>query len=141
MTSEPQIFSMVVPLEAAGQRLDRYLSTWLEPHGLTRSRVQALIDAGDVRLNDVGARSAIRLKGGERIDVRVPPARSREIVPTEMSLEVLYEDTWLMVINKPPGLVVHPARGAEEGTLVHGLLFHVGDLSACLLYTSPSPRD
>jgi len=131
----PSLHTITAPQSASGTRLDKYLADWLEPAGLTRSRLQALIAEGQVQVNGATAltnhklSSSTKLKGGELLTVVVPAPRPSELVPQNIPLEVLYEDGWLLVLNKPPGMVVHPAKGAEEGTLVHALLFRVDDLS------------
>lgn len=129
MTPDPSAFTFQVPPEAAGTRIDRYLAALLEPQGLSRARVQSLIDAGDVFANGATVKAATRLKGGETLTIRVPPPKPSEVLPEDIPLTVLYEDSSLVVIDKPPGMAVHPARGAETGTLVHALLYQIDDLS------------
>jgi len=106
---------------AARQRLDRYLATrgtWG-----SRSQVQRLIAEGYVQLDGQPAKPAAVLRGGETIDVRAaPPTGSGDVQPEPIPLDVLYDDEWLLVINKPAGLVVHPAPGHWRGTLVSALL-------------------
>lgn len=123
------LHSAKVPRDAAGLRLDRYLAQWLEPEGLTRSRLQALIEEEQVRVNGALAKASLKLKGGELLEVVVPPPRPSELIPEDIPLEILYQDSALMVINKPANMVVHPAKGALDGTLVHALLYAVEDLS------------
>jgi len=118
---------LTVPPEKAGERLDRYLADALP--SLSRSRIQQLIGEGLVTLRDAEARPSARLKGNERISVSIPPSRPLDLVPENRPVAVLFEDVHLMVIEKPAGMVVHPAPGHSAGTLVHALLSRPGSLS------------
>lgn len=112
--------------EAAGERLDRWLA--LTVPDLSRSRAQALIAAGCVAGPDGPLSDASqKLRAGQRVTVVVPPAAPAEPEAQEIPLDIVYEDAELLVLNKPPGLVVHPAAGNEDGTLVNALLAHCGD--------------
>jgi 23S rRNA pseudouridine1911/1915/1917 synthase len=112
-----------------GGRLDRALAAAVpEELGLSRSRLKALIEAGAVTREGAALRDpAARVAGGERVVVRVPEPRPARDAAEAIPLEIVYEDDALMVVNKPAGLVVHPAPGAETGTLVNALLHHCGD--------------
>jgi len=116
-----------VDARAAGDRLDRFLTGEL-PH-LSRSRLQALIKSGHVTLNGKPARPGDKVRTGAVVTVTEPPAEPSLLEPEEIPLDVLYEDTDLLVLNKPPGLVVHPAAGHTRHTLVHALLAHCRSLS------------
>ncbi|MFK8184622.1 MAG: RluA family pseudouridine synthase [Phormidesmis sp.] len=106
-------------------RLDRWLAESVET--LSRSRVQKLIEQGAVRLNGTVSVSKKGLvKGGDRIQITIPTATPYELTPEDIPLDILYEDDQLLLINKPAGMVVHPAPGHSTGTLVHALLFHCG---------------
>jgi 23S rRNA pseudouridine1911/1915/1917 synthase len=96
---------------------------------LSRSRVQALVDAGQVRVDGKPARAALRLRGGEEVEVSVPPPEPAVPEPEDLPLSVLHEDRDLLVLDKPAGLVVHPGAGHARGTLVNALLHHVSGLS------------
>jgi 23S rRNA pseudouridine1911/1915/1917 synthase len=97
---------------------------------LTRAQVKRLVDEGDVLVNGAPASKAgAALRLGDQVLVRIRPPAPIEARPQAMDLDVLFEDEHLIVIDKPPGLVVHPAPGHEEGTLVNALLAHCGDLS------------
>lgn len=109
------------------QRLDAFLAGQRED--LTRSRAQELIKNGWVRVNRHLSKPGYRLKTGDLIEVTPPPPEPLLLEPEPVSFELLYEDPWLIVVNKPPGVVVHPAPGHFTGTLVHGLLRHCKDLS------------
>lgn len=109
------------------QRLDAFLV--LQTKDLTRSRVQELIKSGLVRVNQHLSKPGYRLKSGDQIEVTIPPLQPLRLDPEPVTFEIVYEDPWLIVVNKPPGVVVHPAPGHFTGTLVHGLLQHCRDLS------------
>jgi 23S rRNA pseudouridine1911/1915/1917 synthase len=111
----------------AGSRLDAALVV-LEP-GLSRAQAQRLIEQGDVTLDGRAAKPARRVREGERIEGRVPEAEPSDVVAEAIPLDVVYEDTDLIVIDKPAGMVVHPAPGHGTGTLVHALLHHCQELS------------
>ena len=114
--------------EIPGERLDAYLARAVE--GLTRSAAQRLIEEGCVLRNGKPAKKNDKLNPGDRIDVTIPEVKETEIVPTDIPLDIVYEDEDVLVINKPKGLVVHPAAGHQEDTLVNGLLFSkAGELS------------
>lgn len=104
------------------KRLDLYLSRNCLP--FTRSRIQRLIDEGLVTLNDAPVNPSQKIRGGDLIRVLIPPPRAQGASPEPMDLDILYEDDDLLVLSKPPGLVVHPAPGHATGTLVNGLLAH-----------------
>ena len=96
---------------------------------LSRAGVQRLIKQGLVTVDGQAARASAKLAPGQSILVELPPPEPLDLAPEPMDLAVLYEDRDLIVINKPPGLVVHPAAGHHSGTLVNGLLAHCGDLA------------
>jgi 23S rRNA pseudouridine1911/1915/1917 synthase len=122
-----EIRSFVVTEELSGARLDRFLETLLE--GFTRSRIKALIDDGWVKVQGEEARKGgQRVKAEDLVEVTIPPPKTLELVPLEMELTILHEDEHLLVLDKPAGLVVHPAPGHGKDTLVNALLAHCGDL-------------
>jgi 23S rRNA pseudouridine1911/1915/1917 synthase len=115
--------AVAVDVRGARQRLDRYLAA-VGRWG-TRSQVQRLIAAGAVRLDGQPAKAGTLLRRGQTIEVETPPPATPARVEAEaIALDVIYEDDWLLVINKPAGLVVHPAPGHWSGTLVSALLHH-----------------
>jgi len=116
----------VAPTQA-GTRLDALIAL-LVPE-VSRSRAAALVEAGEVRLNGEAARKSARPAAGDVIEVRIPPPVDTTVRPQDIPLLIRYEDADLLVIDKPAGLVVHPAPGHAEGTLVNALLHHVADLS------------
>ena len=111
----------------AGTRLDHFLSARITD--LSRSRIQALMEEGHVLVNGEPKLRSCKVRVGDRIVLTVPPAISSENLPEDIALEILHEDDDLIVINKPPGLVVHPAPGHAGGTLVNALLHHCTALS------------
>jgi 23S rRNA pseudouridine1911/1915/1917 synthase len=119
--------SFCVNPDEQDERLDQFLAS----HGkdLTRSKAQALIKSGYVRVNKATAKPSYRLRAGDRIALSIPPARPYDLEPQEVDFSVIYEDSSLIVLDKPPGVVIHPAPGHYEGTLVHGLLRHCRDLA------------
>ncbi len=120
-------YMLTVSPEAAGQRLDRWLAEQLSQ--FTRAYLQARIDAGDATVNGRARKASYRLVGGEAVIVSVPPAAAVDaLVPEPMPLAIVYEDADVIVLDKPPGLVVHPGAGNRTGTLVHGILAHAPEV-------------
>jgi 23S rRNA pseudouridine1911/1915/1917 synthase len=118
----------VVEKSLPGGRLDAFLRTKFP--AASRGALQRLIEQGHVRVNGKTAKPAHSPRAGEKIEVHWPEARPAEAQPEEMPLDILFEDQSLLVLNKPAGLVVHPAAGHEEHTLVNALLHHcAGQLS------------
>lgn len=118
-----------MPPGLAGQRLDRAVLE-LASGDLSRSQVQRLLRQGMVTLDGAPAKAAQKVRAGQRVGLTIPPPEPDRLIPEAMDLAILYEDEHLIVINKPPGLVVHPAPGHAEHTLVHGLLHHCGALAS-----------
>ncbi len=116
-----------VPREAAGTRLDVFLAAQASGH--SRSRLQQLVREGFVRLNGAPTRPRQSLQTGDVIELEEPPLRPAVFQPEDISLSILFEDEDLIVLNKPPGLVVHPGAGHSEHTLVNALLHHCPTLS------------
>lgn len=119
---------LTVEPEAAGQRLDAYLAHTLPKH--SRVQLRKVIGAGGVKVNGQGTKVAHRLSAGDRIEVVLPPMNAAGPNPEEIPLAVLYEDEHIIAIDKPPGMVVHPARGHWSGTLASALAFHFRQLSS-----------
>ena len=113
--------------EDAGRRLDAWLAARLP--SLSRARLQALIESGHVVVDGLPARASARVRPGQRAVVEVPPAAPAAPRAEDIPLSVVHEDRWLLVVDKPAGLVVHPGAGREAGTLVNALLGRVKDLS------------
>ncbi len=122
LSGEP--LELVVGPEHAGWRLDLFLVHHFPDY--SRVHVRRVITSGGVRIDQQGAKPAYRLRSGQRVSVVLPEIPREAPRPEEIPLDVLYEDTWLVVVNKPPGMVVHPARGHWSGTLTSALQFHFG---------------
>ncbi len=107
-----------------GVRLDVFVS---ENENITRSAAQKIIDDGGVIVNGKSAAKNYRIRSGDMIEVSIPEPEPDDAVPENIPLDIVYEDSDVIVINKPQGMVVHPAAGNETGTLVNALLYHCGD--------------
>ncbi len=111
----------------SGQRLDKFLAACLPE--FSRSRLQGLIRDGFVKVDQqVIAKTGYLLENGQQVEIRVPPPVSSELVPEAIPLEIIFENEDLMVVNKPAGMVVHPAAGHFSGTLIHAALAHAPGL-------------
>lgn len=111
--------------DIAGERLDAFLARCAD--GLSRSAAQKLLESGAVLRNGKPGKKNDKLSIGDQVEYTTPEAKPVDIAPTPMDLEIVYEDDDLLVINKPKGLVVHPAAGHSDDTLVNGLLYALGD--------------
>ncbi len=123
MTSQQFCF----PSERPAERLDSFLSFCLPD--ISRSQIKKLIDDNLVLVNGQTAKASLKLKGDEQIEVTLPEPEPIEAIPQEIPLDILFEDSAVVVINKPAGMVVHPAAGHATGTLVNALLHHCEDLA------------
>ena len=129
---EERVEELTVPAEGSGTRLDRYLS---ETCSLTRSAAARMIESGCVTLTtgagkgrrEVTPDKNTKLKAGDTLTVTFPEAQEYDVLPEDIPLDIIYEDEDIIVINKPVGMVVHPAPGNYTGTLVSALLYHCGD--------------
>lgn len=123
-----QVMIFVAEIEDIGKRIDSFLSEKVET--FTRSRVQKIIDDGGVFVNSKVVSKSYKLCEGDNVNLNVPENTDLEILPEDIKLNIVYEDDDLLVVNKPKGMVVHPAAGNYSGTLVNALLFHCkGNLS------------
>ncbi len=119
---------LVITDDMEGERVDKCVNTLIG--SLSRSYIQKLLASGGITVNGKEIRSSYRVKADEKIQVVLPPAVIPDIVPEDIPLDILYEDGDVIVVNKPKGMVVHPAPGHYSGTLVNALLFHCqGNLS------------
>jgi len=118
---------LVVPPEQRGQRLDRFLTAFLGSH--SRSQLQKLIADGLVTVEGRTAKANLALRDGDRVRIELPEAVASEAEGEALPLEILYQDDDLAIVNKPAGMVVHPAAGHASGTLVNALLHHLSGLS------------
>lgn len=121
-----EIRTYEVPPKEAGTRLDQFL---VQSSGLSRSVVQRLIHQERVRIGDRPRKASYRVRAHDRLIVAFPPPEPWGIEPEPIPLDILYEDRDLLVVNKPPGLVVHPGAGRQGGTLVNALLHHCPGLT------------
>lgn len=116
---------MILTCDRSGERLDAFLSRALPE--ISRSAAQKLIAEGNVLLDGKPAKKNDRLEPGQTVSITIPEPKPVDVTPTEMQLDIVYEDEDVAVINKPKGLVVHPAAGHQDDTLVNGLLYAMGD--------------
>ena len=117
----------IVDEESKNLRLDVFLSKYFEDK--SRSYLQNLIEEGNVKVNEKLKKSNYKLKAGEKVDILIPEPVGLDVEPEDIPLDIVYEDNDVIVINKPQGMVVHPAAGVYNGTLVNALLSHCNDLS------------
>ena len=112
-------------IEKGGERIDKYLSEQLED--MTRSHIQKLIKENMVRVNGMAVKSNFKLSASDQIEVEIPDLKEPDIRPENIPLDILYEDQDILVVNKPKGMVVHPAPGHYTGTLVNAIMYHCKD--------------
>jgi len=120
-------FIFSITREEANKRIDTFLASQLDE--CTRTRIQGLIRTGFVKVNDAIPKTSYRLSPGDSVELTIPAARPWHLDPESIDLDLIYEDSSLIVLNKPPGIVTHPAPGHSTGTIVNGLLQHCRDLS------------
>lgn len=122
-----RLVDLIVPEPGAGQRVDAYLAK--ARIGLSRNRIQALIEAGSVHVNGKPARQSLKLKEGDEVRIEVPARRPTRLLAEDVPLAIRHEDEHVIVLDKPAGLVVHPGAGVSSGTLVHALLHHAPSIA------------
>ena len=119
---EKNIFNIIVPINFHGYKIDKFLHSQINE--LSRTRLQALINDGQVRLNNAIINNASKkIKKEDKIKINFPPPKETVIKPNKIPLDILYDDNDIIVINKSPGVVVHPGAGNYEKTIVNGLLY------------------
>ena len=118
--------SQTLQLDAVGQRLDKVLTEQLPD--LSRTQIQRLLKEEQILVNGRPAKANLKLEGGEQVTITLPEPEETELVPEAIPLDIRYEDEDMLVINKPAGMVVHPAVGHSSGTLVNAILAHCPDL-------------
>jgi 23S rRNA pseudouridine1911/1915/1917 synthase len=123
-----QTVELTYPVGIDKERLDRYIGR-NSALGITRNKIQKLIEAGQVTVDGQPAGHSHLLKGGEKIVINIPAAPVTNIIPEKISLRIVFEDQYLLVVDKPAGMVTHPAAGHHSGTLVNALLNYAADLS------------
>lgn len=121
------VVTFTIEVENAGERIDKALSTIQSEW--SRSQIANWISEGIVKVNGEEVKAKYKVKEGDTIEIDVPEPEELEIVPEDLNLEIVYEDEDVLVVNKPKGMVVHPAPGHTAGTLVNGLMYHCKDLS------------
>ena len=121
-----QVINQIIDETEHGQRIDRVA---MEHSGQTRTRIQQLISEGNVKINNEPVKNSYRVKTGDQLLITVPDATAYNLTPVDMPLDIRYEDSDVIVINKPRGLIVHPTASTKEATLVEGVLYHCHDLS------------
>ena len=115
-------FHYVVTPENIGNRIDKWVSQ--ENTSITRSSIQKLIDSGNILVNDKQVSKNYKLRLNDKIYIMIPDPVELDVLPQNIPVEIVYEDDDLLVVNKPKGMVVHPAAGNPDGTLVNALLYH-----------------
>ncbi|MBY0158229.1 RluA family pseudouridine synthase [Cytobacillus firmus] len=125
---EPEASEWTVDADAAKTRIDKYITENLG-EDVSRSQVQLWIANGHVSVNEGPIKTNYKVSQGDRIVLKVPEPSAVEIIPEDIPLGIAYEDADVIVVNKPRGMVVHPAPGHSSGTLVNALMFHCKDLS------------
>lgn len=121
-----RVWEETVPAEAAGERIDKWVA---ERTGLSRSLLQHYVEEGHLQVNGRRVKANYRLKAGDRWLLELPPVEEAEVEAEDLPLDIVYEDEDVIVVNKPRGMVVHPAPGHMQGTLVNALLYHCHHLS------------
>ena len=111
--------------ETGGERIDRYLNGHLE--GLSRSYIQKLVQENNILVNGKPVKANYKVRENDVITVQIPDAETPDILPENIPLDILYEDDDILVVNKPKGMVVHPAPGHYEHTLVNAVMYHCGE--------------
>ena len=119
-----EVLSLTVRAEDAGQRLDAYVASVTD---LTRSAAVRLIEEGQITVNGKAPNKKEKVKAGDCVAISLPEPEPDEAVPQNIPLDIIYEDEDILVVNKPCGMVVHPAAGNPDGTLVNAILYHCGD--------------
>ena len=125
MHNEESRIELEVPEEQKNQRIDKYLSTCMEE--FSRSYIQKVIKDGNVTISGKPAKANYKVTAGDIVIVDVPEPEQLDILPEDIKLDIMYEDSDTMVINKGKGMVVHPSAGHYSGTIVNGLLYHCAD--------------
>ena len=115
---------IIVPSEGEGARIDKLISE--SDHGISRSAAAKIIEEGGVTVNFKVVSKNYKCKENDKIVIQIPEAKPLEAIPQDIPLDIVYEDKDLLVVNKPKGMVTHPAAGNYEGTLVNALLYHCG---------------
>ena len=124
---EAQHVRLRVRRKLPGRRLDKYLHGRF-PH-LSRTAIQRLIKQGEVKVNGRPTKPSYEMSGGDVIDLTIPPPEPREVIPENLPLDVIYEDDYILALNKQAGIICHPAHGDQTGTLANALVYYANELS------------
>jgi 23S rRNA pseudouridine1911/1915/1917 synthase len=116
------LFNLTTETEDAGKRLDAYLAEKIE--GWSRSRLQKLVVDGDALVNEQQSKPSYKLRAGDQIEIELTELAAESFEPEDIALDIVYEDEFLAVINKPAGMVVHPGAGVTSGTLANAIAYH-----------------
>src|SRR5438132_2324559 len=127
LPASPQVIELTAKNKVEGLRLDQYLAAMFPDR--SRSVIQRVIEADGVQVNGKPGKASYRIRYGDQIRISLPAPTHDLPVPEDIPLDVLYEDEFLALVNKPPDMVVHPAKGNWSGTLVNALAFHFSELS------------
>ena len=119
------LYTLIISAENSNLRLDKILAQEME--GMTRSAIQGLIEDGNVTVNGSKCSKNTKACAGDVVEVTLPEVRTLDVEAQNIPIDIIYEDSDLLVVNKPKGMVVHPAAGNYDGTLVNALMFHCGD--------------
>ena len=117
---------IIFEISEEGKRLDLYIAERTE---LTRTRIQQLIKDGNISVNNKKAKSSYKVEKNDLIEIIIPDEKEIDLVPENINIRILYEDSDMAVIDKDAGIVVHPSHGHESGTLVNAVMYHIKDLS------------
>lgn len=117
--------NIVLNADSSGERIDRFVCENLS--GLSRSYIQKLLEAKKIWVNGQSVKSNYKLKSGDQIKIEIPDPETPDIVPENIPLQILYEDDDILIVNKPKGIVVHPAPGHYTHTLVNAIMYHCGE--------------
>ena len=112
--------------ENVNKRIDAYLSEILKE---SRTKIQELIKSENIKVNGVKTKASYKLEKGDEVYINIPEAKQVDIIAQDIDIDIVYEDKYLLIVNKKAGMVVHPSKGHEQNTLVNALLYKVGDLS------------
>ena len=112
--------------ENINKRIDAYLSEILKE---SRTKIQELIKSENIKVNSMKTKASYKLEKGDEVYINIPDAKQVDIIAQDIDIEIVYEDKYLLIVNKKAGMVVHPSKGHEQNTLVNALLYKVGDLS------------
>ena len=112
--------------ENVNKRIDAYLSEILKQ---SRTKIQELIKSENIKVNGVKTKASYKLEKGDEVYINIPEAKQVDIIAQDIDIDIVYEDKYLLIVNKKAGMVVHPSKGHEQNTLVNALLYKVGDLS------------